>query len=65
VRVRRRVAKADEMELDTRSTRTVRVRKGDAATLDTPSTRTVRVGAAKEERRPGAGAGTGTGGGTS
>jgi hypothetical protein len=64
VRIRRHVAKADEMELDTRSTRTVRVRKGDAATLDTGSSRTVRVGAAKEVRRPGAGAGTGTGGGT-
>jgi len=31
VRIRRQVAKADEMELDTRSTRTVRVRKDDAA----------------------------------
>ncbi len=61
VRIRRQVAKADEMELDTRSTRTVRVRKEDAVTHDTRSTRTVRVGAAEPARPPGAGA-TGTGG---
>lgn len=44
VRIRRNVAKADEMELDTRSTRTVRVRKDAAALPGTRSTRTVRVG---------------------
>jgi hypothetical protein len=64
VRIRRHVAKADEMELDTRSTRTVRVRRGDAAALDTRSSRTVRVGAATEMGRPAAGDVTGTGGGT-
>jgi len=54
VRLRPRVAKADEMALDTRSTRTVRVQKTAAAprgaageademVLETRSTRTVRV----------------------
>jgi von Willebrand factor type A C-terminal domain len=64
VRIRRHVAKADEMELDTRSTRTVRVHKGDAAGPDTHSARTVRVGAAKEAADPGTGPGTHTGGAT-
>jgi hypothetical protein len=53
VRLRKHVDKADEMALDTRSTRTVRVRKGgpsqeaDEMALDTRSTRTVRVGVGK------------------
>jgi hypothetical protein len=51
VRLRKQVAKADEMALDTRSTRTVRVSKqhpaSDDMALDTRSTRTVRVGGAK------------------
>lgn len=62
VRIRRQVAKADAMELDTRSTRTVRVRKDSAPTHDTRSTRTVRVGAVEPARPPGA-SGTSTGGG--
>jgi hypothetical protein len=59
VRVRRHIAKADQMELDTRSTRTVRVdrvRKDQAAKPDTRSIRTVRVGGAKPVRPPGSGA---------
>ena len=44
VRIRRNVAKADQMELDTRSTRTVRVHKDRGAELDTRSRRTIRVG---------------------
>jgi hypothetical protein len=55
VRIRREVDKADEMELETRSTRTVRVRKDDPATHHTRSTRTVRVGAAESAMPPGAG----------
>ena len=62
VQIRPRVAKADEMALDTRSTRTVRVQKGpvapvapaaapgpadDEMALDTRSTRTIRVGGAR------------------
>jgi hypothetical protein len=45
VRIRRNVAKVDEMALDTRSTRTVRVRtpKAEPMALDTRSTVTVRV----------------------
>lgn len=45
VRIRRHVAKVDEMALDTRSTRTVRVRtpKAEPMALDTRSTVTVRV----------------------
>jgi hypothetical protein len=45
VRIRRHIAKVDEMALDTRSTRTVRVRtpKAEPMALDTRSTVTVRV----------------------
>jgi von Willebrand factor type A C-terminal domain/von Willebrand factor type A domain len=51
VRIKRHVAKVDEMALDTRSTRTVRVRapRGEPMTLDTRSTRTVRVGGSPTE----------------
>jgi hypothetical protein len=49
VRIRKNVAKVDEMALDTRSTRTVRVRRSAPAdedvALEPRSTRTVRVGA--------------------
>jgi hypothetical protein len=47
VRIRRNVAKADQMELDTRSTRTVRVKKDKGAELDSRTKRTVRVGGTK------------------
>jgi hypothetical protein len=52
VRIRRQVAKADEMELDTRSTRTVRVTKTEKEpmALDTRSTLTARVGRARPPR---------------
>ena len=62
VRIRRQVEKADAMELETRSTRTLRVRKDDAATHHTGSTRTLRVGAADPAMPPGA-SGAGTRGG--
>ena len=50
------------MELDTRSTRTVRVRKDDAAPHHTGSTRTLRVGSADSAMPPGS-SGAGTWGG--
>jgi hypothetical protein len=62
VRIRRQVDKADEMELETRSTRTVRVRKDNAATHHTRSTRTIRVGAAESAMPPGASGGDTWGG---
>jgi hypothetical protein len=62
VRIRRQVDKADEMELETRSTRTLRVRKDNADTHHTRSTRTVRVGAAESAMPPEA-SGEGTWGG--
>ena len=54
VRIRRQVDKADEMELETRSTRTLRVRRDNADTHHPRSTRTVRVGAAESAMPPGA-----------
>ena len=62
VRIRRQVDKADEMELETRSTRTLRVRKDSVADHDTRSTRTVRVGAGGTATPPGAGDVSGWGG---
>jgi hypothetical protein len=49
VRIRRNIAKVDQMALDTRSTRTVRVRtaKAEPMALDTRSTVTVRVPSGK------------------